>query len=63
MAKGNTQIENILHSEDIEVMMSALNKLGVTIDFDKRKNRCRVTGINSEFNNPSSVPMVLNMVS
>lgn len=44
LASGETEISNLLHSDDIEHMLNALNQLGVSCVLSEDKTRCRVTG-------------------
>ena len=49
LAKGNTLIKNLLYSDDTEVMISSLQKLGVHIKEDKKLNECIVKGSDNLF--------------
>ena len=45
LAEGETELTNLLDSEDIEHMLNALTKLGVTYSLSEDKTRCKVVGL------------------
>ncbi|RVU37555.1 3-phosphoshikimate 1-carboxyvinyltransferase [Rheinheimera riviphila] len=49
LAKGETRITNLLHSEDVEHMLNALNKLGVSYQLSNAKTECVVQGLGGLF--------------
>ena len=51
LAKGNTVINNLLFSDDTEIMISALKKLGINIKKNKKLNQCIVKGSDNLFPN------------
>lgn len=50
LAEGTTVITNLLDSEDIQHMLNALSKLGVTLELSEDKTVCKVTGGNGPLN-------------
>ncbi|MCH8551319.1 MAG: 3-phosphoshikimate 1-carboxyvinyltransferase [Natronospirillum sp.] len=44
LAEGTTEITNLLHSDDTDRMLEALTALGVRIDVNADRSRCRVEG-------------------
>ena len=49
ISKGKTIIKNLLFSDDTEVMINALKKLGIDIVENKKKNECVIEGSVNEF--------------
>ena len=49
LAKGETRITNLLHSEDVEHMLNALSKLGVDYQLSAAKTECVVQGLGGLF--------------
>ena len=49
LAEGETELTNLLDSEDIEHMLNALTKLGVTYSLSEDKTRCKVVGNGGAF--------------
>lgn len=49
LAKGETRISNLLHSEDVEHMLNALKKLGVSYQLSEIKTTCVVQGLGNLF--------------
>lgn len=49
LAKGETRISNLLHSEDVEHMLNALSKLGVSYQLSENKTACVVQGLGGLF--------------
>ena len=49
LAEGNTNIKNLLFSDDTEIMISALKKLGININENKRLNKCYIKGSLNSF--------------
>ena len=50
LAEGETELTNLLDSEDIEHMLNALTKLGVSYRLSKDKTQCVVQGNGGAFN-------------
>lgn len=56
LACGETQLNNLLESDDTRHMLSALKKLGVCYQLSADKQQCRVHGLGGAFQaNPSQV--------
>ena len=49
LAEGETELTNLLDSEDIEHMLNALTKLGVTYSLSEDKTCCKVVGNGGAF--------------
>ncbi len=49
LASGNTEIHNLLKSDDIERMMTALDQLGIQIERSDDWQQCEVKGIGNPF--------------
>jgi 3-phosphoshikimate 1-carboxyvinyltransferase len=49
LAKGETRISNLLHSEDVEHMLNALKQLGVSYQLSDSKTDCVVQGLGALF--------------
>ncbi|WP_306521383.1 3-phosphoshikimate 1-carboxyvinyltransferase [Rheinheimera sp.] len=49
LAKGETRISNLLHSEDVEHMLNALSKLDVSYQLSESKTECVVQGLGGLF--------------
>eukprot|EP00871_Galdieria_phlegrea_P005981 jgi/Galph1/870/GphlegSOOS_G5594.1 len=49
LAQGDTEVENVLESEDVNFMMQALKKLGVQLEYDQPKRRVKVKGCSGPF--------------
>lgn len=45
LAKGETEIHNLLHSDDVEHMLNALTQLGVDYQLSADKTVCKVQGL------------------
>lgn len=59
LASGETEISNLLHSDDIEHMLNALNQLGVSCQLSADKTRCRVTGQGGLFKHAAALELFL----
>lgn len=59
LAQGETTITNLLHSDDIEHMLNALNALGVTCVLSEDKTQCRVTGQGGLFQHAGNLELFL----
>jgi 3-phosphoshikimate 1-carboxyvinyltransferase len=59
LAQGETRISNLLHSDDIEHMLNALNKLGVACQLSDDKTQCRVTGQGGLFQHSAALELFL----
>lgn len=59
LAEGETTITNLLHSDDIEHMLNALNLLGVSCQLSNDKTQCRVTGQAGLFRHQAALELFL----
>ena len=59
LAKGTTTLTNLLDSEDIRHMLSALTKLGVTYELSDDKTICTVSGLGTAFDVEAPVELFL----
>ncbi|WP_421134575.1 3-phosphoshikimate 1-carboxyvinyltransferase [Alteromonas sp. A079] len=59
LAEGETELTNLLDSDDIEHMLNALTKLGVSYQLSEDKTRCVVQGNNGAFNVAEPVELFL----
>ena len=59
LAKGETRISNLLHSDDIEHMLNALTALGVSYQLSECKSKCVVQGLGGLFNHPAPLELFL----
>lgn len=59
LAKGETTITNLLHSDDIEHMQHALTALGVSYQLSEDKTQCRVTGLGGLFRHNAPLELFL----
>ncbi len=59
LAEGETTITNLLHSDDIEHMLNALNLLGVSCQLSDDKTQCRVTGQAGLFRHQAALELFL----
>lgn len=59
LAKGDTLITNLLHSDDIEHMQNALTALGVKYKLSADKTECRVTGLAGLFKHSDALELFL----
>ena len=59
LAQGETQISNLLHSDDIEHMLNALTALGVSYQLSDCKSKCVVQGLGGLFKHPAPLELFL----
>jgi len=59
LAEGETELTNLLDSDDISHMLNALTKLGVSYQLSDDKTRCVVQGNNGAFNVAEPVELFL----
>lgn len=59
MANGQTTLKNLLDSDDIRHMLTALSQLGVQYTLSDDKTECVVTGINGKFSNQAPLSLFL----
>ena len=59
LAQGETQISNLLHSDDIEHMLNALTALGVSYQLSDCKSKCVVQGLGGLLNHPAPLELFL----
>ncbi|MCL4109966.1 UNVERIFIED_CONTAM: hypothetical protein GTU68_038183 [Idotea baltica] len=50
LAKGETKISNLLDSDDINFMLTALNKMGVNFELSENKSECTIQGLGGPIN-------------
>ncbi|WP_413111405.1 3-phosphoshikimate 1-carboxyvinyltransferase [Thaumasiovibrio sp. DFM-14] len=55
LAKGKTRLTNLLDSDDIRHMLTALNSLGVNYTLSEDKTVCEVEGLGGAFSGPEQV--------
>lgn len=49
LAQGTTTITNLLDSDDVSHMLTALKQLGVSYSLSANKTECKITGLNGSF--------------
>ena len=49
LAHGKTIVKNLLQSDDTKIMLLALKKLGIKINFNHKLNQYNITGADNEF--------------
>jgi len=59
LAEGESEITNLLDSDDIAHMLNALRKLGVTYALAEDKTRCRLVGNRGAFQRTGSIELFL----
>ncbi|EWH11959.1 3-phosphoshikimate 1-carboxyvinyltransferase [Catenovulum agarivorans DS-2] len=59
LAKGETHITNLLDSDDIRHMLTALKQLGVSYELSADKTECKVTGLAGPINFAGSAELFL----
>jgi len=59
LARGETDVHNLLDSDDIRHMLNALRMLGVDCQLSEDKTRCRVQGLGRGFNSDSETELFL----
>ncbi|MEZ9523485.1 3-phosphoshikimate 1-carboxyvinyltransferase [Enterovibrio norvegicus] len=59
LANGTTRLTNLLDSDDIRHMLTALAKLGVTYRLSDDKTECEVVGLGGAFNTSESMELFL----
>ncbi|WP_428239707.1 3-phosphoshikimate 1-carboxyvinyltransferase [Gynuella sp.] len=59
LAKGTTTIRNLLDSDDIRHMLSALRQLGVSYELSDNKTTCHVTGLGHALNSAKPLSLFL----
>lgn len=59
LAQGETNISNLLHSDDIEHMLNALTALRVSYQLSGCKSKCVVQGLGGLFNHPAPLELFL----
>lgn len=59
LAKGTTRISNLLDSDDIRHMLTALTALGVQYQLSDDKTRCEVQGLGGVFQHPQPLELFL----
>jgi 3-phosphoshikimate 1-carboxyvinyltransferase len=59
MSKGETRLTNLLDSDDIRHMLSALKALGVTYALSNNNTECVVTGIGGKFKTSQTLSLFL----
>lgn len=59
MSKGQTRLTNLLDSDDIRHMLTALKGLGVLCELSSNNTECLVTGIGGKFSNNETLELFL----
>ncbi len=59
LAEGTTEISNLLHSDDTDRMLEALQALGVALSVSDDGTRCRITGQAGALSRPDPVSLFL----
>lgn len=59
LAEGETLLTNLLDSDDIRHMLTALTRLGVSYQLSKDRTQCKVTGLGGAFNAPQPLSLFL----
>lgn len=59
LSKGTTKLVNLLDSEDIHHMLSALKQLGVNYSLNENKTECTVQGIGGKFKTNEKLSLFL----
>ncbi len=59
LAEGETDIHNLLHSDDVEHMLNALAKLGVSYQLSTCKTQCQVRGLGGLFKQEQPIELFL----
>lgn len=59
LSKGKTTLTNLLDSDDIKHMLSALSQLGVSYTLSEDKTQCEVVGLGGKFNNSEHLSLFL----
>ena len=59
LADGETEIHNLLHSDDVEHMLNALAKLGVSYQLSACKTQCQVRGLGGLFKQTGPIELFL----
>ena len=54
LADGRSELTGVLHSQDTQVMLDSLSRLGLTAEPDASGNRCSVIGCSGQFSHPSA---------
>ncbi|TKB57519.1 3-phosphoshikimate 1-carboxyvinyltransferase [Ferrimonas aestuarii] len=59
LAEGTTTLTNLLHSDDINHMLTALDKLGVSYDYDQSNATIEVTGLGGRLSQGQNLELYL----
>ncbi|SMB80639.1 3-phosphoshikimate 1-carboxyvinyltransferase [Pasteurella testudinis DSM 23072] len=59
LAKGTTNVTNLLDSDDVRHMLNALKQLGVSYQLSEDKTECKVTGLGGAFRWHSGLSLFL----
>ncbi len=59
LAQGETVISNLLDSDDINFMLTALKKMGVSYELSKDKSQCTVQGLGGAINIDEDIELFL----
>ncbi|KKO46486.1 3-phosphoshikimate 1-carboxyvinyltransferase [Arsukibacterium ikkense] len=59
LAEGTTHITNLLDSDDVRHMLTALTALGISYKLSECRTQCEVRGIGSLFNHPQPLTLFL----
>lgn len=59
LAQGKTEVSNLLDSDDINFMLTALKKLGIDFELSDDKSLCTVQGLGGPINSTEAVELFL----
>ncbi|WP_213997583.1 3-phosphoshikimate 1-carboxyvinyltransferase [Arsukibacterium sp.] len=59
LAQGSTTISNLLDSDDVRHMLTALTALGINYKLSECRTKCEVRGIGGLFNHPQAMTLFL----
>jgi 3-phosphoshikimate 1-carboxyvinyltransferase len=54
LADGRSELTGVLHSQDTQVMLNSLSRLGLRVKSDASKDRCSVVGCSGGFSQPEA---------
>ncbi|WP_159715424.1 3-phosphoshikimate 1-carboxyvinyltransferase [Blochmannia endosymbiont of Camponotus nipponensis] len=58
---GTTQLTNLLDSDDVRYMLSALHNLGVTYSLSNNRKTCEINGIGGALQSKNNNPLILSL--
>ena len=54
LADGRSTLKGVLNSQDTQVMLDSLSRLGLAVERDTNENKCSVVGCSGRFSQPSA---------